>query len=308
MKLTIRSPYKGLVIARKIRAVIDLVRPATLVAPIIGGTMAALMGLVYTGSFKDFDILKLFFGVIALVILNGASNSFNQVTDYQIDKVNKPYRPLPKKVLSLKEAMWISIILYILAGVRALFVSPTFFLIVVCLVLLTLVYSAEPFRLKNRLWLNNINIAVARGGLGLLAGWAIFTPVNHVIIWACALVITLYLVGMTVCKDFNDIIGDRKYGSKTLPVVYGKKVSMRLNLSLSAATTVLCFELWLLNIFNIIGVVLGMAYFFSSLSLIVIAEYRGTAESTLYENSWPWVWMYFMIGISYIIFFAMVFM
>ena len=50
---------------------------------------------------------------MTLVIVNAASNTLNQVYDYDIDKINKPYRPLPQKLITKDEALTITWVLYL---------------------------------------------------------------------------------------------------------------------------------------------------------------------------------------------------
>ena len=52
-------------------------------------------------------------------------------------------------------------------------VNPIFLIIVSILILITIAYSVPPLRLKKRLWISNISIAIPRGLLGFLAAWTI---------------------------------------------------------------------------------------------------------------------------------------
>jgi len=42
-------------------------------------------------------------------VLNSASNAINQIYDLEIDRVNKPKRPLPSGSLGLREAWWFTV-------------------------------------------------------------------------------------------------------------------------------------------------------------------------------------------------------
>ena len=102
----------------KIRGYIELLRPFTLLAPIIVSSSIMIASLIYSGR-TDVTFLTIVLTVIpaslCFALLNGASNALNQATDYKEDKLSKPYRPIPKGVLSRKEAQNISFLLYIFA-------------------------------------------------------------------------------------------------------------------------------------------------------------------------------------------------
>ena len=69
----------------KFRGFIELLRPFTLMAPLIGGLSGAFISLAWAEELNlGIDILKLFWGVVTLVFLNAASNTLNQITDLEI--------------------------------------------------------------------------------------------------------------------------------------------------------------------------------------------------------------------------------
>jgi len=102
----------------RIRGYIDLIRPFTLLAPIIVSTCIMVASFFYNGGTGD--LFTTWWMVIlpasfSLAILNGASNALNQVTDLEADKLSKPYRPIIRGDISTGEAKAVSLILYIVA-------------------------------------------------------------------------------------------------------------------------------------------------------------------------------------------------
>lgn len=239
VKLSPREGYDQVeFIPKKIRGFIDLIRPFTLLAPGIGGISACLMGLSaahgfnLTASIIINNFTMLVWGVSTLVIVNAASNALNAAYDVEIDMINKPYRPVPAGVVTKDEARSLAWFLYLVTIWRAATVFQlTYSFLVLCIMLITIGYSMPPLRFKQRLWWSNITVAWARGMLGFVAAWSIFddpllphgnlpfdpTP------WTIGAIIFLFLVGATTTKDFTDIEGDRKFGMRTLPVVYGPR-------------------------------------------------------------------------------------
>lgn len=208
--------------SRKLGAYIELIRPFTLLAPLFGGLGASFIALAVQ-DFDGFDWATLIYGVATLMILNAASNCMNAAYDAHIDRINKPYRPIPKKLLTRDEASSLAFVLYFLGLFRAILISYQFFAIVLLITIITIYYSMPPIRLKKRFWVSNITIAIARGLLGFLAGWSIFGDPTNPTPWVIGGILCIYLVGATTSKDFTDVEGDSKYGMRTLPVVYGPK-------------------------------------------------------------------------------------
>lgn len=210
----------------KFRGFIDLVRPFTLTAPLIGGTSGALIawGYMHDGvNIAELDLLTLVYGVGTLMALNAASNSLNQVYDLEIDRINKPYRPIPSGVVTREEALTFAWILYVFTLFRAALINLWFAGFILLIMLLTFIYSMPPIRLKESAWGSNFVIALARGVFGFVAAWSIFASPLNATPWVIGSIITIYLIGATTTKDFTDVEGDRKFGVRTLPVIYGTR-------------------------------------------------------------------------------------
>ncbi|EMR75084.1 polyprenyltransferase (cytochrome oxidase assembly factor), partial [Thermoplasmatales archaeon SCGC AB-540-F20] len=92
---------------KRLRGIIELLRPFTLLAPIIVSSSVMIASLIYSGKI-DISYLTIVLTVIpasiCFALLNGASNALNQATDFKEDKLSKPYRPVPKGVITQKEA------------------------------------------------------------------------------------------------------------------------------------------------------------------------------------------------------------
>ena len=57
-------------------------------------------------------------------LLNAGNNALNQIYDLDIDRVNKPKRPLPSGRLTIAQAWWFTNVTYALALVLAWLVAP----------------------------------------------------------------------------------------------------------------------------------------------------------------------------------------
>jgi len=235
-----------------LRSYLTLARPFTLLPPLLGIISGAICAW---GSIHNPDpsravtvsvILTVALGSLCASFLNAGSNALNQITDLEIDRINKPKRPLVTGELSIRQGWIATWIWYALAMIptwlvvvypfssftQKLFAPLAYhecFFIYLAGMLFTLIYSMPEFgRTKRNGILANITIAIPRGCLLKVAGWSmvarVFTPEP----WYIGIIFMLFLVGAASTKDFSDIEGDRAGGCETLPVRYGVKRSTRI--------------------------------------------------------------------------------
>jgi 4-hydroxybenzoate polyprenyltransferase len=231
----------------RLRAAVRLTRPFTLLPPLLGILSGAVCAF---GSVHNPDpahrLTPELLGIVALgavcaSLLNAASNVLNQITDLDVDRINKPDRPLVSGEATVPSAWRLTCILYALAIIptwwivvpappsltaRALAPAPAhqcFFLFLGGLVA-TLIYSVPAFGRTKRLGIwANVTIAVPRGTLLKVAGWTLVASAFTWEPWAIGGLFGLFLLGASSTKDFSDAVGDRAGGCETLPVKYGNR-------------------------------------------------------------------------------------
>jgi 4-hydroxybenzoate polyprenyltransferase len=192
----------------------------------IGILSGALVG--YGASRAPLRALPLGLAVLAAAVLNAASNGLNQICDLENDRINKPQRPLPAAQLTLTQGAVFTVFAYVAALAMAAGVNRQTFVIYLVAALATVAYSAPPIRLKRHPIGSNFTIALIRGGLLKVAGWAaVATVLRSIEPWYIGFVYFIFLLGATTTKDFADIEGDRAAGCITLPVRYGAAWSAR---------------------------------------------------------------------------------
>lgn len=226
---------------------ISLARPFTLIPPLLGIISGAVCAW---GSVHNPDparavtlpvLLTVALGSLSASFLNAASNAINQIYDVEIDRINKPSRPLVTGELSPAQGWKATWIWYLLAIIPTWWVvvypynrwSEKFFaplayhecfFIYVAGMLFTFVYSAPAFgRTKKHPILANLTIAIPRGCLLKVAGWSMVAHVFSLEPWFIGSIFMLFLLGAASTKDFSDMKGDEAGGCRTLPIQYGVK-------------------------------------------------------------------------------------
>jgi 4-hydroxybenzoate polyprenyltransferase len=206
---------------------LEFSRPFTLVAPALGFASGAATA---TGAAprEPWSIALVWYpllGLLMAAVLNAGSNALNQIYDLEIDRVNKPKRPLPSGRLSIRDAWIFTYAAYALALMLAWSVAPAgrheCFWIVVIATAITILYSVPPARTKRLGIWANVTIAIPRGVLLKVAGWSAVKTVAGTEPWFIGSIFGLFLLGASTTKDFADMEGDARGGCRTLPIVYG---------------------------------------------------------------------------------------
>lgn len=307
MNESVEVAYKPRFKANKVISIIVMLRPFTLLAPFIGVLSGGILALAYyhhltapyiasTFPFLRWDIrgTELFFGASSFALANAASNVINQVYDADIDRVNKPYRPIPARSITVNEAMTLGWLLYLVTLFRAGMLSRPMAHFLLVFMLITIIYSAPPLRLKKRLWVSNLAIGFARGPLLIMAGWSMFGDIWNPTPWFIGLIIMVYLLGASTSKDFTDMKGDAEFGMNTLPVVYGHRNAAYM----IAPFFVLPFVLVPIGIFLdiLVPAAIGiMALALWGAAIAVRLRRDASRHTKTFENSPVWVHMYLML-------------
>jgi 4-hydroxybenzoate polyprenyltransferase len=237
-------------------------------------------------------------------VLNAGNNALNQIYDVEIDRVNKPRRPLPGGRLTARQAWSVTVIAYVLALILAWFVEPggrheCFWLVVVA-VICTVLYSVPPARTKRLGIWANVTIAIPRGVLLKVAGWSSVKTIAGVEPWYIGAIFGLFLLGATTTKDFADMEGDRRGGCRTLPIQHGVSRAARLispsfvvpfaMIPVGAWLHVLTGNFWLLQALGATMTLYGV--------YVCHLMLRRPEELAVLENHVSWTHMYRMMFVA----------
>lgn len=242
-----------------------------------------MFGLEYIP--RDFRIL-FYFLCLASVIIAAGGYIINDYFDLNIDLVNKPHRLVIDKIIKRRWAiffhMFFSVAGILLSFYIALQSNNWFigFANTVCVMVLWL-YSTT---FKKKLLSGNILIS-------MLTGWTVLVVYFFAIkylsgmmaenlhpgaaqkLLRLALLYTSFAFIITlireVVKDMEDMEGDRKYGCRTMPIVWGVDFSkifaatwlvILLALLLIVLIYIIQFQMWVPAAYNLLFVIIPSAY------------------------------------------------
>lgn len=290
------------------RLLLEFSRPFTLVAPALGfaSGAATAAGAAPREAWSSALILYPLIGLTMAAVLNAASNALNQIYDLEIDRVNKPKRPLPSGRLSMRAAWWFTLATYAVALVLAWFVAPggrhECFWIVAAATIITVLYSVPPARTKRLGIWANLTIAIPRGVLLKVAGWSSVKTIVGTEPWYIGAIFGLFLLGASTTKDFADMEGDARGGCRTLPIIYGVRraawmispsfVVPFLMISIGAFTGILTGRFVLLQVLAAVMTAYGLYVCYLML--------RRPEDLAVEENHVSWAHMYRMMFVAQI--------
>lgn len=187
---------------------------AALVGVLIAYNILSSAGSAASLSFYDASLV--FFIVF---FVTGAGNGLNDYFDIDIDTVNKPSRPIPSGRVSLKSALYFSLILFGAGVAMAFFVNVLCGIIAMLNSLVLILYAKN---LKRTPFFGNASVGYLTGSTFLFGG-AVFGMDGLQAVIVLFLLATLATIAREIVKDIEDVEGDKKEGARTLPILIGPK-------------------------------------------------------------------------------------
>jgi geranylgeranylglycerol-phosphate geranylgeranyltransferase len=213
-----------------------ITRPANSIA---AGLAAIVAYLIAAGALDPAVVLL--FTVVALV--TAAGNVINDYYDVEIDRVNRPDRPIPSGQVTLPAARAYAVTLFLAGIFVCLFTNELCITIAVFNSLLLVAYAGW---LKRTLLLGNLAVAYLSGSMFLFGGALTGLPgFFHVLPFA---IMTFFaMLARELVKDAEDVEGDQASGAATLPFRYGIRATVFLALAcaiLSTGASLVPFTVW----------------------------------------------------------------
>ncbi|MBD3388310.1 MAG: hypothetical protein GF416_04470 [Candidatus Altiarchaeales archaeon] len=206
----------------RLKTLLDLIRLRNAVIAFSG----VYLGAVVFASGAPIPQWNVLAAAVSAALILGGGNALNDYFDYDIDKVNKPSRPLPSNRISKSDALMLAFAMFLIGLGVAKSINTICFLIAFFNTSVLIVYAVYSKRL---LLASNLIISYLVASVFIYGAASAQTPgvwVNPdgvklaVILASCAFALTL---SREVVKDIEDLEGDKKAYSTTLPIKYGVK-------------------------------------------------------------------------------------
>lgn len=201
-------------LSKKIFAYIKITRPLNVLITFL----VVVVAILITQN-EQTDLYTILLASIAASLVAAAGNIVNDIYDIESDKISHPNRVLVLGKLNKTEVKLEYIILNFISAIISINLSQTLFAIVFISALLLFIYSAY---LKKIPLIGNIVIALLTGLAFIYGGFASGNPVAAIVPAVFAFLINLI---REIVKDIQDIEGDTKAGTITIPIKFGFKKS-----------------------------------------------------------------------------------
>lgn len=181
--------------------------------------LAGVIGAAIAYSSVSGDVLLLLPVFIVVFLITGAGNAVNDYFDAEIDRINRPHRPIPSGRLKKGSAYKFSIALFALGIAVSYSISPIPFFIAVFNSLLLYFYALS---LKRRVFIGNLSVSYLSGSTFLFGGSAYgYEGIRFTLV--LFLLSMLATLAREIVKSIEDMEGDRKEGAATLPLRVGER-------------------------------------------------------------------------------------
>ena len=197
-------------------------------------SLSLALSLILSAFLVGMDALNLgillILSICSMMAISLSVYIYNDITDVEIDKINKLDRPLVTGEASIKEAFELVIILSLLGHTMALLISLKFFLLILSFFILFFIYSFPKVHLKSKFLIKDLTIAIGTFLSYLIGGSAIGSILTPVFLMA--IVGFVASLSTSIVKDIEDVKGDEIHKIKTFPIVWGPTLTIRLAIAL----------------------------------------------------------------------------
>ncbi|MFA6617455.1 MAG: geranylgeranylglycerol-phosphate geranylgeranyltransferase [Candidatus Neomarinimicrobiota bacterium] len=195
----------------EIQPYLKVSRPANLL-------LVSLVVIITASFFDPFpNFWRVLLSVMTVVFMTSAGNTLNDMCDIEIDRINKPDRPLPSGKLTNDNARAFMIVMFVLSNLSALVLG--FWSLIISLFIATPLLLWYAYKLRHIALVGNIVVAFLSALSFVYAAQAY----GNISLGYIPAVFTFIIsVAREIVKDLEDLEGDSAYDSKTLPVIIGE--------------------------------------------------------------------------------------
>jgi geranylgeranylglycerol-phosphate geranylgeranyltransferase len=285
-----------------LKTVLDLIRLRNAFISFFGvyiGAMVFSLGMPIHFS----HVLR---AAISAALVLGAGNALNDYFDLEIDRVNRPKRPIPSGRITRSDAFMLAMAFFLIGLGLAKSINKYCLAIALINTVMLILYAKYG---KKLLLLSNLSISYLVASVFVYGAAAVYSPLMWLnpeaikltaILTVCAFLINL---SREIVKDIEDIDGDSRAYSMTLPIKYGadnaKKVAF-LSAMLTVAVSLVPVMMWAMG-FNFIGFNEAIyALFIVLTDLIIVASFTTppTINQRLLVSSMALALLAFLLGVS----------
>ena len=228
---------------RKLKALFRLLR---FELPFSAGVCVVMGQLLALGKFTSTFLTIAAF--LSVFLISASILVLNDYFDIETDKINAPDRPIPSKLVTPSEALYISVFLMVVGLILSFLIGIIAF---ICVILLSIVGFLYNRKFKRSGLLGNLMVSFSVGMTFVYGGISVGRPYNEVV-WFFGLIAALIDLGEEIAADAMDVKGDLLINSNSLAIKYGKSFAIRTSTSIFFFVIVLTVIPFLFKWFSLV--------------------------------------------------------
>ena len=209
--------------------------------PFTAGVCVILGELLALGTLPN--AREMILGFLSVLLISATSLILNDYFDIESDRINAPERPLPAGLVTKRDVVLLSCGVTILGFITSFLLSFQALLVVILAWAVGFLYN---WHFKRTGLLGNLMVSFSVGMTFIFGGIAVDRPFEMVV-WFFGLFALLINAGEEIAADAMDLDGDRKAGSRSLPVLFGRENAIRISASIFFLVIVISFLPFLLG-------------------------------------------------------------
>jgi len=262
----------------KFKDTIEILRPIN----DIMGSLTVIIGILNTKTGIDpiILIMNIILGVITYFFIAGSGMVINDYYDIEIDKINRPERPIPRGSISLKQAkiLWIAVALIgiIIAILHSILFNIGYLNVILAVFFAFMGWLYAAWGKKSG-FIGNIIVSVSFS-IGLVYGAVLNNSNVPPYIYFFFLTSFFLLLSREVIKGCEDIEGDKNEGVKTLAIRIGIKRATIFSLICALLAIIFFILPYFSNIINPILFLITMVFGLTVVSYTIILMLKSKLE------------------------------
>ncbi len=273
MNLEKQNKSKEISIGLQVKGLWRLLRPVN----VLIGALSIGLGAVVTGTLSP--LRNVLLACLSGGVITGAANAINDYFDIEIDRINKPTRPLPAQIVTPSGALTWSVFLFGLGIALSLLINGAALGIAATASFLLFLYS---WRFKRLPLVGNATVSLVSGLAFVYGGVAVGRFGASLVPAAFAF---LFHFGREVLKDIEDISGDRANAARTFPICCGVNAARILISSVFVLLIGVTALPYFLNIYNKFYFTLVVTGVDAYLLYVIWAIWKSTEPHHLHKLS-----------------------
>lgn len=260
------------------------------------GALTVIIGLLNTRTSVSLPLLlsNFILGTLTYIFLAGSGMVINDFYDYEIDKINRPQRPIPRGSVSLSQAKmlfftYLSIGL-LLSVLNVLIFNLNYMIIIIAAFFGFIGWVYAKWGKKSG-FPGNIIVSISFS-IGMIYGALLNSSSIPIYVYYFFLTAFFLLLSREIIKGCEDVEGDKNEGVKTLAIRIGTKKSITFAM-ISSLLAVIFFTLPLFT--NIINSFLFLITMSSGLIIVAFSIYL-MIKTNMEKNDFKRVSLFLKLG------------